>query len=113
MLPSFCRDEIMGVRAGTKTVRGATVQDWDHASRHPVGGVSVQPAATSTGDDGARVNAVVDSATVYAPPGADIKAGDRIEHDAATWRVVGAPHEVRSPTGRVSHKVLTIQAFEG
>lgn len=112
-LPSFCRTSITVVRPGRKTVRGTEVPDWDAATRHTVGGCSVQPVDTSGNAVSDRVAQATDMQTVLMPPNADLKRGDRVEYDGELWSVDGCVMSWPSPTGRVAHKVATIRLYEG
>lgn len=113
MLPSFCADAVTVTRPGEQTLRGAVVPDWTNSSPHVVKGCSLQPAATMTRDGEQRINATSTSAVLYAPPGADILAGDRVTFDGQTWSVDGQPLKWRSPTGAVSHLVVNLTAESG
>lgn len=113
MLPSFCKDVVTVVRPGSKVLRGATVPDWDAATSHEVRGCSVQPASSATVMGDQRVNAVQSGATLYAPPAADVAAGDRVEFEGRAWSVDGEPQAWRSPTGRVSHVIVSLRDWRG
>lgn len=112
-LPNYAQDVINVVRAGLRTVRGTEVADWANVTRHPVSGCSVQPAGTSGDAVADREAQATETCTVYLPPDADIKRGDRVEWDGDTWDIDGRVQTWRSPTGRVSHKVATIRVHEG
>ena len=92
MLPSFCKQQVVRVRPGTKTSRGSTIPDWseDKVSRLVIKGCSVQPASTSLSMDG-RVLAINDQMTAYLPETADVKAGDRIIFEGETYEINGDP----------------------
>ena len=112
MLPSFCAETVTRIRPGKKSLRGSTVPDWDNVTTAGIPGCSVQPAASLVSQDG-RVLGVSDSFTLYAPPGSDIEAGDRVEWDGTAYLVVSAPHAWTSPTGRVSHLQCAIERWAG
>lgn len=113
-VPSFARDAVTVVRPGVKEIRGTQVQDWTNPTRIPLAGCSVQPAnAGQTQVDEARVNRVEADIVIYAPPGADVKAGDRVEWNDDTWQVVGVPQAWASPTGRVSHTLVEAARWGG
>lgn len=113
MLPSFCHDTVTVWRPAQVVQRGATVPDWSRALPHDVTGCSVQPASSATVTDGQRVNAVQSGMTLYAPPGADVMAGDRVEFDGRKWSVDGEPQAWRSPTGRTSHLIIALKDWRG
>lgn len=113
MLPSFCRDSIVIVRPGSKTVRGTTVADWSSPSRKTVRGCSVQPDATSTDMASDRDAQATESCTVYLPPDTDVQAGDRVEWDGDVWEIDGRARTWRSPTGRVTHRVMRMRVYQG
>ena len=48
----------------------------------------MQPATTTLSQDG-RVLGILDEYTLFAPPGADIKAGDRIEYNGQVYEIDG------------------------
>jgi len=92
MLPSFAKQSIVIVRAGTKTIRGSTVPDWSSnaVKKTTVNGCSVQPASTSLSLDG-RVLGLSDGWTAYVPEGTDVKAGDHVEFNGNTYEINGEP----------------------
>lgn len=112
MLPSWCNDVVTIRRAPTVTSNGRTERDWTAASSHTIAGCSLQPGATATDfADPARVEAI--DATLYAPPSADIRDGDRVEFGGRTYGVSGAPRPWRSPTGAVSNLQANLRAWAG
>lgn len=111
MLPSFCNDAVTVTRAGRKESRGSKVMDWSSATARTIAGCSVQDGGTSLSLDGHTL-AVAEDATLYAPEGADVAAGDRVSLDGRTWTVNGAPRVMRSATGAVSHIEAPLQAWE-
>lgn len=113
VLPSFCNQTVFVVRPALTERRGTLVPDWERASRRELHGCSLQPAATATGTGEARVNAVGSSAVLYAPPGSDIRAGDRVECEGTAWSVDGQPFERTSPTGRASHVRVLLSEWNG
>ena len=102
MLHRWCTDTVEVRRAPMVESRGTQVRDWSQASSHELHGCSVQPASTSSDMDG-REGQVTDRWHLFAQPGADIKAGDRVEFAGQSFEVDGAPFEWKSPTGRVSN----------
>jgi plastocyanin len=116
MLPSFASETVTVARAAQRQSRGTTVPDWANAQRHPITGCIVQTPSTTMDMDARQQTALV--GTLYAPPGSDIRAGDRIEWadptgTAHAFSIVGVPMPWKSPTGRVSHVQATITEWEG
>lgn len=111
MLPSFCKDVVTVERAGRTVSRGSTVLDWTQSTMRTIAGCSVQDGNTSLTLDGHTL-AVGEDATLYAPEGADVAAGDRVSFDGRTWVINGAPRIMRSATGAVSHIEAPLKAWE-
>lgn len=111
MLPSFCKDTITRIRPGAKTERGSTIPDWENAKTLEIKGCSMQPASTSLSTDG-RVLGIRDEYTLFTPPGADIKAGDRIAFDGKTYEIDGDVR-VQPAALRLDHIEITLRRFEG
>ena len=112
MLPSWCNDSVMVLRAPLVDSRGTKVRDWSQAASHVIGGCSFQPAGTSTDFTDVR-QAVTFDATLYAPPGSDIEQDDRIVFEGVTYAMDGAPSPWKSPTGRVSHVQARLKVWSG
>ncbi len=112
MLPSFCRETVEVTRATLRRLRGTSERDWADAETHAVAGCMVSPASTSDDVNNARPGLSL-SATLYAPPGADIAAQDRVKCRLGLFRVVGEPMAVESPTGRLSHVRCDLERREG
>ena len=112
MLPSFCRDTVTRVRPGTKELRGSKVPDWDNATIAEVKGCSMQPASTTLSEDG-RVLGITDTYTLFAPPDADIQAGDHIEFRGRTYEIDGDVRVQPSATGRLDHLNITLKRYQG
>ena len=111
-LPSFCRETVAVLRAPLVDQRGTKVRDWTKAVEHFVTGCSVQFSSTST-DRGEPRDAVSSSATLYAPPGADVATGDRVSCAFGEFWVEGQPMPRVSPTGAVSHVECPLARWEG
>ena len=112
MLPSFCKDTVTRKRATLVDSRGTKRLDWANASTKQIAGCSVQPNTTTRDFDG-RLIQVTEDWTLYAPPGSDIVAGDRIEWESMTFEIDGAPMPWKSPTGRVSHMWVRLKEWRG
>lgn len=113
MLPSFCREAITVSRAPLALSRGASERDWGSADKRYVTGCSVQFSGTSANRGEARSGATSSDAVLFAPPGADIRAGDRIECTAGEFAVEGEPMPRTSPTGAVSHVECPLSRWRG
>lgn len=111
-LPSFCNQTVTVRRAPMEALRGTAERDWSKAESHDIAGCSVQFASTST-DRGEPREAVSSAATLYAPPGADVRAGDRISCEFGEFAVEGRPMPRISPTGAASHVECPLAWWEG
>lgn len=102
MLPSFCRTTVQVTRAPMVSRRGTVEPDWANAVTHVETGCDAQPAgsASSWTTVGQPVTVRL---VLRLPPGADIRAGDRVTVDGTDYAIEGAPHAWRSPSGAVSH----------
>jgi hypothetical protein len=112
MLPTWAKESIIRLRPGSKVSRGSTVPDWDNPARLTIDGCSVQPATTSLSRDG-RVLGVSEGLTIYLPPGADVKAGDRIVANGEVYEMTGDPKTWRSATGLVSNTQISVERWRG
>lgn len=112
MLPSFCRETVTVLRAPLSEARGTRERDWSRAASHYVTGCSVQFGSTATARGEPR-DAVSSAAALYAPPGADLRAGDRIETSMGPFSIEGEPMPRVSPTGAVSHVECSLARWEG
>ena len=112
MLPSFCRDEVTIMRAPLVDRRGTQVRDWESAELIPVAGCSVQPSQSTRDFDG-RTLSVSEEWALYAPPGADIRAGDRVSWHGVDFEINGSPMPWESPTGRISHIWARLAEWSG
>lgn len=111
MLPSFCFDTVKRIRPGTTTSRGSTIFDWDNATTAEISGCSMQPASTSLSTDG-RVLGIQDEWTLFAPPGSDIQAGDRIEFLGKTYIVQGDVR-IQPAALNLQHLHITLRRYSG
>lgn len=112
MLPSFCNQTVTRIRPGTTESRGSVIFDWTQVKRLDIVGCSMQPASTSLSEDG-RVLGISDLYTLFAPPDADIQAGDRIEFDGKTFEVAGEVRVQPSATGHLDHIQTTLRRYHG
>lgn len=116
MLPSFAHETVTVLRPAMRSSRGTLVPDWQNASGHELTGCIVQLPSTSMDLDGRTQTQL--TGTLYAPQGADVRAGDRIEWVDARdvthhLAVDGEPMPWASPTGRVSHVQARIVEWRG
>lgn len=111
MLPSFAKQSVTRIRAATKTVRGATIPDWDHATSTTISGCSVQPASTSLSQDG-RVLGIMDGMTCYMPEGSDVQEGDRIVFNGETYTIDGAPR-LWPAVANMAHVQVSLRRWSG
>ena len=118
-LSTFCRSEVKVFRAREVVERGATVFDWDHPEEITLTGCSVQFSETS-GDAGQgrysgggqrQANATV-RCRLYAPPGSDIKAGDKVVYKDVEYAIDGAPFEWDAGLG-LDHVVCNLIDWQG
>ncbi|MBQ1292883.1 MAG: hypothetical protein IIY21_02510 [Clostridiales bacterium] len=112
MLPSFCRDTVTRIRPGEKDSRGSTIPDWDNVTTVAIPGCSMQPASTTLSQDG-RVLGITDTYTLFAPPDADIEAGDHIEFRNKVFEIDGDVRVQPSATGRLDHLNITLKRYQG
>lgn len=112
MLPSFCKDEITVKRAQLVDKRGSKVLDWSNPTIATLKGCSIQPNTTTRDFDGRTIQ-VTEDWTLYAPPGSDLQAGDRIEWNNLTFEINGAVMQWNSPSGRVSHMWARLVEWRG
>jgi len=112
MALSFWRQSITRIRPGTKTERGSEVPDWDDPDTLVINGCSVQPASTALTQDG-RVEGITDGLTVYAPAGADVHAGDRVEYAGNVYTINGDVLSWPSASGTLDHLHLNLVRWRG
>lgn len=113
MLPSFCNQTVTRIRPGTTTSRGSTIFSWDSdkISTKNISGCSMQPATTSLTTDG-RVLGISDTYTLFAPPDADIQAGDRIQYGTKVYEIDGDVR-VQPAAQRLEHIEITLRRYYG
>lgn len=113
MLPSFCKDTVMRIRPTTTQSRGSTILVYEETSSNTllIGGCSMQPASTSLSEDG-RVLGITDTYTLFAPPDADIEAGDRIKFKDKVYTIQGDVR-IQPAAGRLDHIELTLRRYSG
>lgn len=76
-------------------------RDWSMAATHVLEPCSLQPGTSSVDTDERR--SYSEGATLFAQPGSDIQAGDRVYFGGVAYEVFGIPLEMRSLTGNASH----------
>ena len=83
-------------RPGTRIDRGGNnVPDWSDPAEHTITGCAIDPTSSAEAHD-AR-DAVVAYATIYAPAGCDVNAGDRVVVRGETCDVIGEPARYTNP----------------
>ena len=112
MLFGWCRQTVTVWRAPLVSVRGTKERDWRNAVSHEVAGCWVDSPAATT-DFGDPRESVTVRQVLFAPPGSDIREGDRVEVDGHTFAIDGAPMKRRSPTGRLDHIECNLVDWEG
>lgn len=108
---SFWRQTITRLRPATITSRGSTIYDWSDPDELEIPNCSVQPASTSLSQDG-RVQGISDGLTVYAPAGADVRAGDRIRYAGNVYTINGDPL-IWPGAVALDHIQLNLQRWRG
>src|SRR5690625_3989865 len=112
MLSVFAEHAITIIRAGETTGRyGDEIPDWGDVDRSDVSGLSVQ-RVFGDGDTMLR-DAGQSEYTVYAPPGTDVTAYDRIEWNGTVHEVNGRPSVWNVGMGLVDHVAIHINVWEG
>jgi len=78
-----------------------------------IDGCAVEPVSSTTITEAGRT-ITLNTLNVYAPFGADLRAGDRIKRDNQWWRATGNARRWRSPfTGAEFGSVTTFEMAEG
>jgi len=112
MLPSFARESVIRLRAGTITERGSEIPDWSNPAQAIIDGCLVQPASTTLTQDG-RIEGISEGLTVYFPPGTDVASGDRIAYDGQVYIIAGEIKKWKSPSGAVSNLQASLERWKG
>ena len=112
MLASFTRQTITVKRPSMAVSRGSKVADWTDPTTITVGGCSVQPLDEQTEREGRAANEQV-RARLIAPPGADIRMGDRVEALGETWEVESCPPAWPAAVGTLAHRDVTLRLWRG
>ena len=73
-----------------------TLGDWSDPDRLTIAGVAVAPSSSFSVRDASR-SQVTMSMSVYAPSGADVQPGDRIEAASGVWLLDGAAMDWANP----------------
>lgn len=91
----------------------ATSIDWSTPDELEIPGCGFNPGQSSEPVQDAR-NAVITKPEVYAPPGSDVLAGDRLVVRGKTYEVDGDPADWRNPfTGWAPGLVIPLKVVEG
>lgn len=107
-------EPVTRVRPGEKTDGyGATVADWDAATRTTIEGCALAPRREGEDRTMGRQGVIV-GWTLYTPPGVDIRATDRIEARGETYEIDGEPGDWRRPsTDQAIGVELALRRVEG
>lgn len=111
-LPTWANDSITRIRPGTITRRGSEEPDWENVDEKEIEGCTVQPSSTSLSQDG-RVLGTSEGLTCFLPPGADVRAGDKIRWNEEDYQIIGKPKNWKSPSGRVSNTQIQLERWDG
>lgn len=109
---SFMKDSIKVIRAPLVKKNGAEIRDWKNAAEHDIRNVQVT-AQTTSREFESRTMQISDARTLRAGYDADIKPGDRVVWNGATYEVDGEVFHTKSPTGRVSSTRCNLKRWEG
>lgn len=91
----------------------ATGPDWTTPDSLDIPGCAFDPGGSTEPLEQGRT-AVITQPTVYAPFGADVRAGDRLVVRGRTWEVDGDPADYRSPfTGWEPGTTIKLKVVEG
>lgn len=109
-------DPLMRLRAGEipdpydpDTVIG---EDWDNPNRTPMRGFFDRDSSQTVAD--AVRGQDVTRETLYLPPSADIRVGDRVEDERGVWSIDGEHEAPRNPfTGRRPYRSVSIVMAAG
>lgn len=110
-LPAFCRETVLVERAPLVESRG-TVEP-AAPERHEVAGCLFDPGGSSSERGEPRVSGTATTATLYAPAGADLRAGDAVVCRAGRFLVEGRPLLRESPTEALSHIECALSEWRG
>ncbi|WP_431881573.1 phage head completion protein [Micromonospora chalcea] len=109
---SYHRDTITVLRAAlVDDGYGNEAPDWANPTRVDVTGCRLQPIPAE--DYVLDREAVTTRWRLFAPPGIDLRATDRVEHNGAVYDVDGDPQRWPSPTGRLNHVEALLRRTEG
>lgn len=76
-----------------------------------IAGCSVQPASAIESTD--RGELLVVNVTLYAPPGTDLLATDRVRWAGSVYEVNGAPSAWTARDGKPSHVIAELKLVQG
>jgi hypothetical protein len=111
--PAVADRAIVRLRAPTVTNRYGDIEaDWSAATTLPITGCALQPASSTEFTDPSRT-AITTRWNLFAPPGTDLRAGDRVDVDGTVYEVDGQPLEWSSPGGNLDHVAAVLQRVEG
>lgn len=91
---------------------GDDERDWTAPASAEIAGCALQPATSTETLDPTR-QTVITRWQLFAPPGTDLAAFDRIDVDGVVYEVDGDPADWSAPGGRADHVAATLQRVEG
>ena len=109
---SFMKDSVTVIRAKMITKNGAQVRDWANATEHTVDNVQITAQSTERDFEGRSLQ-TKEGRTLRAKYDADIKPGDHVKWNDATYEVDGEVFHTKSPTGRISTTRCSLIRWEG
>lgn len=111
-LPSWAADTVTIIRPTMVSERGKDRPDYAApSSTETVSGCSAQPAGTS--EDLAGRQASASRLTLYLPAGIQVGAHDMVVWRGVRYHATGASQSWRSPSGAVSHSIVSLTEWEG
>jgi len=115
-LPSWFRETVVRLRAPYVTDEygnETSTRDWALAVPLSITPCSVQPMVGSEQFEGGDRDAIVNRWIIYAPPGADIVAYDRIQHNGVTYEVRSDIRRWPSASGGLDNTQLELERVDG
>lgn len=110
MLPSFANDSVMIAEPEWREERGKKVKVYPALGRM-VKPVIVQEGSSSPTFD--QRDAVEIRKVVFLNPDVEVTRHARVTYEGEHYRVYGAPHVWRSPSGIASHTHIDLVDWEG
>ena len=113
LTPAVADRTITRLRAPSVANRyGDPEPDWSAATALTVAGCAVQPSGSTEFTDPTRT-AVTTRWNLYAPPGTDLAAGDRVDVEGTVYEIDGEPFEWLAPGGNLDHVAAVLARVQG